>query len=439
VTTALLKTRGASACRCTWRIAMLPLCLDALAFAAGANTPISGIRQQCRTGNSLPKLDALAAAVAAQPKDAELLACLGDVNTRLGRQSAAMDGYAKSVAINPRNTGVWRRLGKLQSRALETDPGNHGLRLALIETIVHTGPDADLEKEINAFVKLSSTEERLELTRILISFGKLDDAQPILIELTNLDPVPVEAWAQLGLILMEKEDFENAVMELGQAAQADPKSSRYCLALSEALLRWHHYSTALEYLQAVKASFGDLPQFQYNLAYSYYGVRELDVAISILNALLKQQPGYAPARFLLGNCYVAKGDLARGEQMLRSAVDADKTKAAYYSSLAQVKRYQGEIAEALLVIHKGLSLDPQNTELIFESALCHESKGDLAIAQDQLEKLVAKQPGLTKAHRALVRVYGRMGNDAAAAVERQKLAQLESQERTPEHNSEDNR
>jgi len=238
---------------------------------------------------------------------------------------------------------------------------------------------------------------------------------------------------------MEKEDFENAVIELGLAAKAVPKSSQYTLALSEALLRWHHYSTALTFLQAVRADFGALPQFRYDLAYSYYGLRDLDSAISTLTALLTDQPSYAPARFLLGNCYLAKGDLGLAEKWLRSAVAADRTKSAYYVSLARVKRYQGNVIEALVIVQKGLTVDPADTEALFESALCHETRDELAIAVRELERLVARQPGLAKAHRALARVYGRMGNNAAAQGEQEKLAQLENQTRTPDEDTQGDR
>jgi tetratricopeptide (TPR) repeat protein len=410
-----------------------------LLFAETPHVSLSTIKKQCRTGSPLPTLNTLTTAITARPEDADLLACLGELNIILGHQSAAIDSFKKSVAIDPDNTAVWSRLVALQRNLLEEDPGNHNLRLRLIEAMLHARPEIDCEKEIDIFLAAASSDEKLELTGILIRIGKRERAESILVELNNLASVPAEAHAQLGLILMEKEDFENAVLELGLAAQAQPKSSRYALALSEALLRWHHYSTAQAFLQAVKADFAGLPQFQYNLAYSYYGMRDLDSAISILAPLLKQNSKYAPALFLLGNCYVAKGNLTRGGELLAKALDVDKTRPAYYASLAQVRRYQGKTSEALLVVKQGLALDPDNFELIFESALCHESQGDLSTAQDQLEKLVAKQPGLVKAHRALARVYGRMGNGAAAEGERQKLAQLENEERTPEQRNEDKR
>lgn len=417
---------------------LLAIELAALMRGQTAQVSIAPIRKQCRAGGNLPALNVLVRAVTTRPKDAQLLACFAEANVRNGREPAAIGAYQKSLAIDPRNPGAWGRLGALQRRALESSPSNHVLRLSFIETLLHTGPESDVEREIASFLKSAPTDAQLELTSALIGAGKSDLAMPILLELSKAEPIPPEVHAQLGLILMEKADYERAVMELGHAAQARPKESRYGLALSEALLRWHHYSIARDFLQAVKGDFGSLPQFQYNLAYSYYGLRELDTASSILTALLKQKPGYAPALFLLGNCYVAQGNLARAEQLLRQAVAADDTHPAYYASVAQVERYQGKLSEALATLQKGLALDPRDPELIFESALCHENKGELSIAQKQLEELLTMQPSLAKAHRALARVYGRMGNGAAAEGERQKLVLLESKEGTSQ-NSEENR
>jgi tetratricopeptide (TPR) repeat protein len=82
----------------------------------------------------------------------------------------------------------------------------------------------------------------------------------------------------------------------------------------------------------------------------------------------------------------------------------------------------------LATLEKGLALDPENTEMLFESALCYESQGKIADSQAILERLVAVNPGLTRAHRLLVRVYGRSGNAVGMQKEQRVLAELEARE-----------
>lgn len=384
-------------------------------------------QSRCGSGSELSDPSSLKKLLTERPHDTQLYVCLGDAEARSDNPSAAMDSYRKAVAADAGNVGAWRGIARLERIALKDDPSNQDLRLQLIEATLHVNPKTDSGEDISLFLKSGpSQKDELKLTAILIAAGKLDDAQTILTKLTQTEPVPVEVGFQLGLILMEKGDYEAAVMDIGRAVQAEPGESRYTLALSEALLRWHHYSTARALLLAVQKNFGALPQFQYDLAYSEYGMQDIEPAMAILSSLVKEHPEYAPALFLLGDCYALKGDLTRGKQLLLDAIRSDSSKPVYYGSLVEVERHQGDIREALATARKGLALDPDDAKLILESALCHEEVGEYASAQQLLERLVQLQPNDLTAHRILARIYGRTGDAAGAMAERKKLEKLSS-------------
>ena len=272
-------------------------------------------------------------------------------------------------------------------------------QLALIEAYLKTGRPDDAAARIEEVLKLSTSQDQLELTRILVRMKHVERAQEVLEGLVKSNADLAEAHGQLGLLLMEEEQFQGAAWELGQAAQIEPESARYSMGVAEVLLRWHHYSTALEFLNGVKARFEALPQFQYDLAYAHYGLRHFEQAVSIATVLLSQNPTFAPAEFLLGNCQVSLGDLKPWRKShFERALQLDATRPPYYAAFAQVTRYEGKDAEALAILKKGLALDPENTEILFESALCYESEGKFADSQAILERLVAVNPrsqGLT--------------------------------------------
>ncbi len=403
----------------------MPVRIGSLILLFVALNSTARAQEHCSNGCELTDPGPLTKALAARPHDAHLLACLGEVYRRRGNDPAAMDFYRKAVVADGRNIDAWLGITTLLRSALEKDPSNEALRLQLIEATLHSGRTADLDGEITLLLESEPPqEEKLKLTATLITAGQLDRAQTILDGLAKAEPVPEEVSFQSGLILMEKGDYESAVMNLGHAAQAEPGESKYSLALADALLRWHHYTTAKAFLQAVEKNFGSIAEFQYDLAYTYYGTHDMQRAVTILSSLIKEHPRYSPALFLLGECYGAMGDLTRGKQFLSDAITADGTKPLYYESLVEVERHQGNCVDSLAMAKKGLALDPDNAELILASALCHEKMGEFASAQHLLERLVQLQPNNLTAHRVLARIYSRTGNKAAAIAESRKLQQL---------------
>ncbi len=353
----------------------------------------------------------------------------------------ALASYRKGLAVDPGNLSANKNYAQLliqggnfgaAVKPLETvtrrEPGNMQSQFALIEAYLKTGRPDDAAARIEKVLTLSTSQDQLELTRILILMKHVERAQEVLEDLVKSNVDLAEAHGQLGLLLMEKEQFQGAAWELGQAVRIEPESARYSMGVAEVLLRWHHYSTALEFLNGVKARFETLPQFQYDLAYAHYGLGHFEQAVSIATALLNQDPTFAPAEFLLGNCQVSLGDLILAKSHFERALQLDATRPPYYAALAQVKRYEGKETEALAILKKGLALDPENTEMMFESALCYESEDKIADSQAILERLVAVDPGLIRAHRLLLRVYGRSGNTIGIRREKEALAELGARE-----------
>lgn len=396
-------------------------------------------RGECETGNYRLAKPELINEIRIRPRDPRLWRCLGRAEAELGQIRQSIVAYKKSLLLDPASSIANKRYGLLLMKAgefasavqplrtaIESEPNNQELHLALLEVYLRTGKSYDAATEVENLLKSGSTEVQLETTGTLIRNEQLDRAQSILDPLSKVKPDLPDAHAQLGLVLMEKQQFEDAAWELGQAVLLAPDSSRYSMGLAEVLLRWHHYSTAVEFLNGIKVRFEKLSQFQYDLAYANYGIRNWQVGISAATALLKKDPKFPGAEFLLGNCYVSGGNLDAAAAHFARAIQQDRTKTAYYSALAQVKRYQGKIPEALALLAKGLALDPTDHDLIFESALCYEKQGNLAKAEALLEQLVTAKPDLAQAHRALARVYGRLGNIAGSEKEEKVLARIES-------------
>ncbi len=386
-------------------------------------------------------IDECKRALSLNPKAAEVWFRLAGIYLSQNKSQQALASYRSGLAVDPENISANKNYAQLLMQAgdfgaavkplqriTRSEPGDMQSQIALIEAYLKTGRPDDAAARIEELLKVSTSQDQLELTRILVRMKHMDRAQQVLEGLVKSNINLAEAHGQLGLLLMEKEQFQDAAWELGQAVQLEPESARYSLGVAEVLLRWHHYSTALDFLNGVRARFETLPQFQYDLAYAHYGLRHFEQAVAIATALLNQDPTFAPAEFLLGNSQVSLGNLKLAKSHFERALQLDATRPPFYAALAQVKRYEGKQTEALAILKKGLALDPKNTEMMFESALCYESEGKFADSQAILERLVAVNPELTRAHRLLLRIYGHSGNTAGMQKEQGVLAELEARE-----------
>jgi tetratricopeptide (TPR) repeat protein len=457
-------------------------------FAASgcAENVVSEAKRQCKAANYQAARTATLRAVKVQPNDPILWSCLGLADSALGDFRAAIIAHKKSLSLDSKVAPEWFRLADLYASnhqielaidgyrhgfaidstnpsanenyarllmqagrfresmvplqiALKSEPESKALQLAAIDAYLHLGRTNEAKFLIDSFGRSAGIDQQLQLTSVLAQAQQFDRALTILNDLTIEHPESPEAHAQLGLILMEQEQFEKAATELGQAAQMVPTSERYSLALGEVLLRWHHYSTALEFLNNVKVRFGTSPKFQYELAYAFYGMRDFESAMSTARSLLKVDAKFAGAEFLTGNCLVGRGDFTGAEVHLRRALEQEPRRPAYYLSLAQVKRYQGRLAESANLLRKGLVFAPRNPDLLLELALCQEKQGNISGSEATLEQVVAVKPEWIEAHRALVRVYGRSGNQPKTENEKRVLAQMEAQAnaQSPEPKNED--
>ena len=184
------------------------------------------------------------------PKDPRLWRCLGLAGAELGQIREGIGAYRKSLLLDPASSIANKRYGLLLVKAgdfavavqplriaIESEPHNQALHLALLEAYLRTGKSDDAATEVENLLKSGSTEVQLETTSTLIRHEQLDRAQSILDPLSKVKPDLPEAHAQLGLVLMEKQQFEHAAWELGQAVLSLPTpqgtqwdSRRFCCA-----------------------------------------------------------------------------------------------------------------------------------------------------------------------------------------------------------------
>ncbi len=189
--------------------------------------------------------------------------------------------------------------------------------------------------------------------------------------------------AALGSAFFRKERFREALPQLAQAAQQNPRDARA------------HYSLGRG-LDAVAR-----PQEAFN---------EYQTAVSL-------DPKYPAAESELGLALIMQDRLADAEKHFKRAIEIDPSYASAYGNLGMLYGRTGQAANAIAACDKALQLDPGLLQChqTIATVLAGEGRFDEALAR--LESLLSLEP-----------------NNQDAKFERNRIAKLKEARRQPAHN-----
>src|SRR5690349_13816105 len=162
------------------------------------------------------------------------------------------------------------------------------LHLAAIVELQSGSPTAALEL-IDRAIEHGEADPRAHLTRglVLAASGARSDAIASFREALRLDPSFADAYASLGLALLQSGDAAGAVGHLEKAV-----------------------------------ALRGMPEWQYNLALAQTRLGRPGAAQEALRAAIADRPDFAPAHGLLGTLLMQEGDAAAAETAFRSALAA---------------------------------------------------------------------------------------------------------------------
>jgi len=130
-----------------------------------------------------------------------------------------------------------------------------------------------------------------------------------------------------GVALVVSGDTANAINAMAEAADRDPKQCtfmfRYALLLQDRTM----YARSTEIYRKRLANCQDSldPKIHVFIGNNFFADSLLDSAASSYETALTLKPGYPYAKTRLGETYIARGDVQRGEAMLMEIVESAKT------------------------------------------------------------------------------------------------------------------
>lgn len=199
---------------------------------------------------------------------------------------------------------------------------------------------------------------------------------------------------RLGVSHLKSNNPTQALKELLQAVQLDPKNDEINEALAQAYQRKKAYRLAEKhYLKAIEFG-GDNPRYKNNLASLYLLMEEWDNAIDYFdqaaNNLLFMNPHVALAG--KGYAYLQKKDYqAALEQFKETTAMAPRFAQGYYLQ-GEAYKAMGDADRARIALEQALDISPNYAQALYQLAILDMETEQFASAIKRFERVVELAP-----------------------------------------------
>ena len=340
----------------------------------------------------VPAIEAMSAAVEAEPRRAALHLFLGLMHDAAGHAPEAAAAFRTAFELDP------------------AEPLHAYLAGARRAT-------ADGDDRLAPIVEAMIAAEGARRPAPVVQIGLIDDK-------TAPSPIFAPAAYAEGFAAMAEGRFRQAIDQFRAVAErdplvADPAARHERIGLGIRALREKRGTEALQHLEAAVGSLAMSPEAHRVLGIAYRALGRLAESIAQFEAAVKLAPDDGRARLALAGARAEAGDLEAAERALRETIEVLPGSGEARWALADVldKRGQGLDAIATLEEAAALTVPAGKAQLywrIAELAHRHQDYERVAVALGRRVRLLPNDP---IAHRDLGMAFSRAGRDDDALIE----------------------
>lgn len=268
---------------------------------------------------------------------------------------------------------------------------------------------------------------RLFKVEIFVFEDKLTEADALLNELYNLDPLNEEIYIQKANIFSKKDDHEQAIEVLKKAlVLTDDVLDLYSLIGMEYLFLDQFENAKTFFMKCLEVDINDYSAL-YNIIYCFEFLKQNEEAISYLNQFLDKNPYCEVAWHQLGKQYFALKDYNKALTSYDFAIISDDTFVGAYLErgkvLEQLKRYNDAIENYTIT----LKLDEPTSFALLRIGRCYEKLENYELALQYYDRTVHEDPQLDKGWIAITKFYNKKGNYQKALFFINKAINIDSE------------
>lgn len=301
------------------------------------------------------------------------------------------------------------------------------------ENIIHhylnQGKIALAKKAIKLGLSQHPTSINLKLFKVEVYVfeDKLNEADTLLNELYNLDPMNEELYIQKANILSKKDEHQKAIDVLKKALKlTDDVIDLYSLIGMEYLFLDKFEDAKIFFMKCLEEDLEDYSAL-YNIIYCFEFLNQTEDAIEYLNLFLDKNPYCEVAWHQLGKQYFALKKHKKALTAYDFAIISDDTFVGAYLErgkvLEELKRYEEAIENYTIT----LKLDDPTSFALLRIGACYEKLNNNDLAIQYYDRTIHEDPLLDKGWVAITKFYNKKGDYKKALYYINKAINIDSE------------
>lgn len=231
----------------------------------------------------------------------------------------------------------------------------------------------------------------------------------ILTEVTQRDPLVIDAWFLLGSEYSQRGDFQRALGFYSKTLKLKPDYDQAIIAMAGTYRQMGKAEAAAAGLRHYLATRADSPHVRYELAQVLVESGDLARAETELTHVLRTAPTMASARNALGIVVFQQGRRVAGEQEVRAALAQKPNLRTAHFNLALMAESRGDLKAAINEYRLEIAAHPDAYKAHFNLGLVLEQTGDSEGQAAAFECAIRANPEFAEGHVLLAQLYAQLG------------------------------
>lgn len=207
--------------------------------------------------------------------------------------------------------------------------------------------------------------------------GNFDEALSCYLEASRLDATLGRAHFCAGVLLLARNQAEDALAAFEKALAIKPDSAGALLNLGNACMQLGKAERALAAYQAAIGIKPDFTEAELGVGTALEALGKLHEAIAHYQRVLVMQPAHALARFSLGRTYAALDEMDAAVKYFNTLLSSDPQHLDAWMALADLYLKQSRFDEAERACREALAIAPDRPEALFNLAMIAGDRGDV--------------------------------------------------------------
>jgi len=241
--------------------------------------------------------------------------------------------------------------------------------------------------------KVEAAQRRAKAMEIITAMGiaaSLETRLELALEAVKVDPTFAEAYSEAGVIYLDLNDFDNALVYFNKAIELSPNDAR----------------------------------FYVNRGFSYQWRKEFDKAIRDYNTAIKIDANCTLAYFHRADIYSDRDDYGKAIADYTECIRCEPSAEAY-NSRGNIYFEKGEFDKAIADYTGAIKINPQGAPLYFNRARAYSKKGDYKRAIGDFTMVLQLKPDDVESYFMRGQCHAMLGNFPQAIKDSQKSLELD--------------